>query len=79
MDLQQGELGGHVTVGGHLIVRVVEAPWGGTGDARHGTGYDTSCCHWSVVINKLMRLFQYLFQSVFKNDDSEIIGLISIT
>ena len=42
MDLQQGEFGGHVTVGGHLIVRVVEAPWGGTGDARHGTGYDTS-------------------------------------
>ena len=43
MDLQQGKLGGHVTVGGHLIVRVVEAPWGGTGDAHHGTGYDTSC------------------------------------
>ena len=43
MDLQQGELGGHVTVGWHLSVRVVDAPWGGTGDARHGTGYDTSC------------------------------------
>ena len=43
VDLEQGELRGHVTVGGHLIVRVVEAPWGGTGDARHGTGYDTSC------------------------------------
>ena len=67
MNLEQGELTGHVTVERHLVVSIILVSLHRARYSCHGC----YCLHRSVVINKFLRLFLYIYS---KNDERFVLG-----